>query len=1051
VAVIGAGGYIGSRVLDALDSRGLPTTGYDRDASRLSDEALNRKIYFKRSAASIGTRELRAYDVVVYLGGYTGRAICERFPQDVEEENVNDIVNLSRRMGNNQMLVFASTSAILEGAGSLPATETWNPKKELLDTYSLSMYRREQALRKYHEMNPHSPRMLGLRFGTVIGISSSQRQEMAYLAFVKSAFTTGVLHVQHPETSRSFLWMSDLTAAILTIIQNSSRAAGFDIFHLSSFKRTIGGAAADVAAVTGAMLRQRTHNQSDIPGFSLDSSSFSKTFNFQFRGTSKTAVQELVLHAPLVTVGRQKLDSPRLISEALVHTCGVCGPTNEVDTMDVLDLGTQPLANDFRNDVKESLRAQRFPLRLILCRSCNHVQLSHIVDRGSLFSNYLYRSGTTATLKDHFKRLAFKIDSRVPKPANRSKTILEIACNDGSQLNQFKALDWQTFGADPAANIVELAREEGHKVKVGFWGVDDFTDILPQELDVILAQNVLAHVPDPVKFLEGCSRHMTQQTLLYIQTSQCDMFESGQFDTTYHEHIHFFTAHSFKRVAELANLHVVDFEIVSIHGRSCLVTFSRKHSGEIAPSYSFSQRLAYERSVGVTTDFYFAKFKYRSNAVQSWVHAQLHEMYLKGFRVIGYGAAAKGIVLLHSLLAQDTQTYTFDFVIDDEPMKQGRFCPGTDIPVKPSSSLRGMKDTSFVVVIFAWNFEAEIKKRIFEALDGSSHTANILIPFPEQRLFTLNLAAATSSLSGRNKYSTRPWPMPFSVSRREVVLYTHLRNEELLAPYWIQHHAPMFDRAYILDYSSTDKSVEIFEKFAPASWVIRRSFNSNFGAHEVDKEVMEEEARCDNCWKIALTTTEFLVHENLRDFLAQEDEKLDGHRYFTIPMLLMVDNSKDKPLDQHTSLISQRSTFASRYGGVQYARYLHNFFPSEYKYGVGRHHIYPVNEDCKTLLLHSAVILKYKLSPWPQVRKRLAQIGDQIPQSEQGLLGTQHTEYFNNPDRAVEDHAALSVALLDLFNPDHCCVNVTAHLPDGYCLSCRVHDTMVEQYKLFTE
>ena len=144
---------------------------------------------------------------------------------------------------------------------------------------------------------------------------------------------------------------------------------------------------------------------------------------------------------------------------------------------------------------------------------------------------------------------------------------------------------------------------------------------------MILAQNVLAHVPDPVKFLEGCSRHMTQQTLLYIQTSQCDMFESGQFDTTYHEHIHFITAHSFKRVAELANLHVVDFEIVSIHGRSCLVTFSRKHSGEIAPSYSFSQRLAYERSVGVTTDFYFAKIKYRSNAVQRWVHAQLHVMY----------------------------------------------------------------------------------------------------------------------------------------------------------------------------------------------------------------------------------------------------------------------------------------------------------------------------------------------------------------------------------------------------------------------------------------
>lgn len=1039
VAVIGAGGYIGSRLLDELNRRGFVVTGFDRDTTPLSTNKLDSFIRFT-AASEIPTATLQTFKTIVYLGGYTGRAVCDQFPQDVHKENVDDVVHLARRMRSSQLLIFASTSAILEGTGFLPGAEDHSVKESLLDNYSMSMYNREQMLRE--QSNSNSPRMVGLRFGTVIGHSYSQRQEMAYLSFIKSAFTTGKLEVRHPETSRSWLWMTDLVRAIFAIENSRNKFGSFEIFHLSSFDASVGAIALEIVSLTGASVNHRQHDGPDVKGFSLNVSKFSNKFNFVFRGTARTIAEELVLHAPQVVIGRDKPDSPRLRVKPLEGLCGVCGNTDGYDIMKVLDLGMQPLANDFKVDVDDSLRTGRFPLCLVRCRTCHHVQLSHIVDRPTLFSNYLYRSNTTETLKDHFIRLAYKIDAAVPKPVGRPKRILEIACNDGSQLNQFKSLGWQTFGADPAANIVELARAEGHAVKVGFWGVDDFSDMLPSDLDIIVAQNVLAHVPDPVKFLQACAKHMTQHTRLYIQTSQCDMFESGQFDTIYHEHIHFFTAHSFKRLAELTHMDIVDFEIVSIHGRSCLVTFTKKNAGEVGvASYSMTNRLAYEQSLGATSDFYYAKFKSRANSVQLWIHEQLNRLSVDGFQVVGYGAAAKGIVVLHSLLVLPHRTYKFESIIDDEPMKQGRYCPGTSIPVRPSSSLSQIRKP-LVIVVFAWNFEAEIGKKVAKLLEHSSQSVKLLIPFPEQRLFELDVSAGTRRLSGKNKYAPRPWPLPFRVGRREVVLYSHVYNEELMIPYWIRHHAPMFDRAYIFDYSSTDKTVELLRELAPSTWVIQSSRNTKFGAVEVDDEIMVAESMCDDCWKIALTATEFLFHENLRDFLAQQDNIIDAPpRYFSIPMFMMVDDGQGAPLKPYESLISQRSTLLPKSDA---SRYLHNFFSSEYRYSAGRHGFGGVIPSTATFEpMTSAAIFKFRFAPWPEVKARISQIGYRMPESDVvAQLGIHHTK-LKNASYVVSEYERLkSLELIDLFNASHCYNSNSECLPYN-CLTCQVHRAVV--------
>ncbi len=1047
VAVIGSTGYIGSRLYLHLQLSGFAVWGFDRDPILPSPEWRTQNIQHM-SSSDIPPRLLGSFDIVVYLGGLTGRKVCDFLPGDTEKENVQDILSLAQRLSSKQILIFASTSAIAEGAVHDPANESWHVLEERLDNYSLSMFRREQALKALSQKIT-APRMIGLRLGTVVGISDSQRQEMAYLAFVKSVFTAGHMDVYHPETRRSWLWMDDLMSAVGAILHNTNKLNAFQIFHLSSFDASIAKVAADVSAFTGAIGYHRPHVGADVQGFVLDSTAFSNMFGFQFLGTSEDVVQELVLNTPKIVVGRDKADSPREQHWTTPqNVCSVCGSADSVlDVMSVLDLGEQPLANDFREDASSSRSVERYPLRLVRCRSCNHVQLSHIVERPTLFTKYLYRSGTTSTLKEHFVRLAHRIDAEIVVKDER-KTILEIACNDGSQLNQFTALGWDTYGVDPAANIVELAVKKGHKVKVGFWGVDDFSTFLPSRLDAIVAQNVFAHVPDPVKFLKDCRNYMAPTTKLYIQTSQCDMFETGQFDTTYHEHIHFFTAHSFQRAADLAGLDVIDFDIVSIHGRSCLVTFMKKQEEKAnrrPRSYTMEQRLEYERSLGMTQDFYYAKFRSRAKTVQQWIHRQLQTHAAQGYDVVGYGAAAKGIVLLHSLIAQPDQTYDFKFVIDDEPFKQGRFCPGTAIPVEPSSALLVVQ-RPVIIVLFAWNFAAEIQNHLAEALKNVSTVVKLLIPFPEQRVVSLSSDSSDAS-ELKLRYAPKPWPALFNAGRRQVVLYSHTFNEELLMPYWIQHHAHMFDRAYIFDYNSTDSTVEIIKRTAPSSWTVIQSANPDFDARAVDQEIIRMEAWCDNCWKIVLTTTEFLIHRELRNELSARDAHAGGVRCLQIPMLMMVDDSK-APLQRHQSLLSQRSQFI-RAGGKDYVRYMHNFFAGEYDYSVGRHRL-ETKKNTKCELMQNSVIYRYKFSPWPEVRNRLAQVGTRMSEhDERNGLGVHHTQLKNNLS-AVDDQYVryLAGGSWDAFKFDDSCVdNAALCLPHGYCMTCSVHRIITDMFR----
>ncbi len=327
--------------------------------------------------------------------------------------------------------------------------------------------------------------------------------------------------------------------------------------------------------------------------------------------------------------------------------CVVCG-SRDHDLQEVLDLDMQPLANDFKKTAAEAEHCERFPLKLIRCRKCHHAQLSNLVDRGHLFSNYLYMSGTSKTLHGHFVWLAEKVIAERSIDSKRTGVVLELACNDGTQLDIFKDRGWRTHGVDPAENLVRLAQDKGHDVHVGFWGSQHFSGLPdPSKLDAIVAQNVLAHTGKPVEFLKACVDAMGSKTKLYVQTSQCEMFLTGQFDTVYHEHISFFSGHSFHHAAQMAGLTIVDIELVPIHGRSCLVTMQKGTSNNV--SMSLSTLLRREVALGMTGDNFYERYRSRALGLREWMHSQLNDLHRKGFKLVAYGAAAKGMVLLHFL------------------------------------------------------------------------------------------------------------------------------------------------------------------------------------------------------------------------------------------------------------------------------------------------------------------------------------------------------------------------------------------------------------------
>lgn len=389
-----------------------------------------------------------------------------------------------------------------------------------------------------------------------------------------------------------------------------------------------------------------------------------------------------------------------------ITECMACG---SVELTSVLDLGNQPLANSYLDDPK--VNQLEFPLAINVCRDCWHVQLTHAVDPDYMFRDYAYVSGTSKTMHEHCEWFAnYTMETYSLINAFSPRSVLDIGCNDGTQLDKYPET-MNTWGVDPAVNIHAdfTSKNSRHHVYVDYFNEEFIKKHGALIQSIITAQNVFAHNSNPLEFLQTARKCMDDASLLFIQTSQADMILNGEFDTIYHEHMNFFCINSMNTLVERANMQLLDVIKCPLHGNSFIFVIARKVDLDgMLPlrKYHIENLIDMEKKSGLhNLDTYFDYAERCHETIASTKHAlkSVDDATL----LVGYGAAAKGMTFLNAL------DYPLDFIIDDSPLKQGKFTPGSRIPIVGPDYLDALpEDINIVFVPLAWNFFEEIRHRI---------------------------------------------------------------------------------------------------------------------------------------------------------------------------------------------------------------------------------------------------------------------------------------------------------------------------------------------------
>jgi SAM-dependent methyltransferase len=379
----------------------------------------------------------------------------------------------------------------------------------------------------------------------------------------------------------------------------------------------------------------------------------------------------------------------------------------------VIDLGPMPLVNNLLRNRDDP--CPRSPLKVVFCRACSLAQLTETPPPQEMFDDYLYFSSQSHTMVEHAARL---VDQFV-KPGQR---VLEIASNDGYLLNQALARGATVLGVDPARNVAAYANTCGVPTRS-----DYFTAPLAEQIastwgkaDVVFANNVLAHVPDPNEIAAGIKLALAPQGIAHVEVPYLvRMIQSRAFDTVYHEHQCYFSLTALKPIFNRHELRVIDVEMIDIHGGSLHLHLA--HEGEESFAEGMIER---ERKLGVREDSFYAGFAQRVWQVRN----ELIDALSRFDTVAGYGAAAKGVVLLNSFGLDSSR---IPWVADVSPHKQGRYLPGTRQPVVSPDELRRARPEA--AVLLPWNIRDEVVRRNSAYLNQGGC---FIVPIPEVQIVT---------------------------------------------------------------------------------------------------------------------------------------------------------------------------------------------------------------------------------------------------------------------------------------------------------------------------
>ncbi len=662
ICVIGYG-YIGSKLVEYIRStrKDIKITVISRN---LSDRELDNADVnmFKTRYEMLSDEFYKNFTHIILLASQSGVCASKNLVNVVS----NDLLNFSyllERTDDKQIIIYASSAVSVSD--------------QTLNYYDWS----KKTLDKLVELEiKNGRRLIGLRMGTVCGVSPKMRNDLLVNKMIHDKQLYGKLKVSENDVNRAVLGLGDLCKSIVKILDTKDAKSG--IYELVSFNSTVRLIANEICSGDNIIYYKNTKQVYD---FTLDNTHFSKTFDFTFDDTLQNIINDLEKNTQNELVTRRcKTDS----SFRMNIYCMVCNTKTE----ELLDLGQQPLANNYH---KYNELCETYPLGLRYCSNCFHVQLNVVVSKELLFNNYLYVSGTSETGKKHFKWFAEKYPGKV----------LDIACNDGTQLDYYKAMGYETVGVDPASNLKEVAESKGHVIYNDFWSEELSERILNDKgtFDVIVAQNVFAHVDYPLQFLSYCKKLCNDNTKILIQTSQANMILNNEFDTAYHEHLSFFNCNSMNQLCKKVGMFLVNVWKVPIHGTSYIFEISTEDIKGNTTDVIYN-----EMEKGLYSVETYNRYRIQCNLYKNKFHNTLLKYKQQGYTIIGYGSTAKSNTLLNWCKIDKE---IISYIIDENKLKQRLQTPGSDIMIE-SPEIGLLTKGKVVIVVLAWNFFVEIKRKV---------------------------------------------------------------------------------------------------------------------------------------------------------------------------------------------------------------------------------------------------------------------------------------------------------------------------------------------------
>lgn len=695
ILIIGGGGYIGSLLLKKLSkNEKYNITSIDIYHKYIYDNVN----YINDRYENLDIKFYEKFSNIVLLAGQSSVATSKKLGE-VIDNNIRNFSWLLENLNENQKLIYASSSSIYGNNNNIESTEEF-VNYYPVNYYDLSKY----TIDKIAELsNKH---YYGLRFGTVNGYSDNLRHDLMINSMIYNGKINNKFTIKNKEIYRPILGINDLYNAILVLLENNNKNNS-GIYNLNSFNISVIEIADKIKEITkyDYDILNDGDNSNNTYNFKISSKKFISVFDFKFNDTIETIINDLYVNI--------KLPFKK------TNICKICNNT----TNSILDLGMQPLANSYKKSNK--IIDNKYELNLHLCSNCFHQQLNTIVEPSILFENYLYISGTSKTLNDYFDFFSKEtLNNYIKKNNCKSIKILEIACNDGSQLDFYKknsTIPIITVGVDPAINIYnDISSKKEHDIYCDYFSEQTVKKLKDKYgyFDIIIAQNVVAHINYPHDFLKFTKELMHDTSDLYIQTSQKNMILENQFDTIYHEHLSFFTIKSMNLLCEINNLYLNYIDENKIHGTSYIFKINKY----LDINNNYDNELNKEINNGLYNLNTYENYKnncikYKDNLID-----KLNYYKKNNFNIIAFGCTAKSMTIFNYCNINNS---FINYIIDENPLKYNLFTPLSNIQILPIDKLSEI-NTNTLIIITAWNFYEEVKNKILSKIFNNNNTIILL-------------------------------------------------------------------------------------------------------------------------------------------------------------------------------------------------------------------------------------------------------------------------------------------------------------------------------------